>query len=219
MKKLMFLYPYIAPLILTPLSFFLWQRTYGNNLKLTLIAWLIPICWAYIVPGVGTNICKVWEFNTQFKLGKFRPHHGFVFGSFTAFLAWLCHVDFTNSIGSIFSSALIMASVLGFWNILYDIKAIEIGIIKVYNQPWADSKGSEAIAMDYAPWFFGGFGAVYGFTIGVTEFLSSTTNISWAYFILLFLTGLSLSIAVPVLGFMFYSKHKHGHTGTKPIIK
>ncbi len=92
MKQFFNIYQYLAPLILTPLSFWLWWRFYEGNLYLTLMAWLMPILFAYIVPGVGTNILKVWEFNTKFRLGKFRVHHGFVFGSATSLIAWFCHI-------------------------------------------------------------------------------------------------------------------------------
>ena len=46
----------------------------------------MPIAHAYIVPGIGTNVLRVWEFDTRLRLGRFRPHHGFVFGSATAML-------------------------------------------------------------------------------------------------------------------------------------
>jgi hypothetical protein len=219
MKKLIHIYPYIAPIILTPLSFMLWHTTYDSNLPLILIAWLIPILWAYIVPGVGTNICKVWEFDTKLKLGKFRPHHGFVFGSFTSFLTWLCHGELVVSIGSILSLSLVMASVLGFWNFLYDIQAIKIGMIKVYNDAYANNKDPEVIAFNYAPWLFGGFGAIYGLTIGIAEYLSVSTPLTWMNFSMLFSIGLLLSIAIPIFSFMLHSKHKYGHYGTKPIMQ
>src|SRR5436190_8919296 len=45
-RTAMRLYPYVAPLVLTPLTFWLWR---GNP-----TAWLVPILWAYIVPAVGT---------------------------------------------------------------------------------------------------------------------------------------------------------------------
>ena len=60
------LYQYIAPLILTPASWYLWWHEY-DNLQQTLAAWLTPILWAYIVPAVGTNVCQVWEFDVRWK--------------------------------------------------------------------------------------------------------------------------------------------------------
>ncbi|WP_127163949.1 hypothetical protein [Entomomonas moraniae] len=64
MNKLLAFYSYITALILVPLSAYLWWQTYGNWNQ-WLLAWLIPILWAYIVPGVGTNICKVWEIKSR----------------------------------------------------------------------------------------------------------------------------------------------------------
>lgn len=52
----------------------------------------------------------------------------------------------------------VLCGVLGFVNYLYEVKALQAGVLKVYNQPWADGRGAEAIAYDYAPWMFGGFG-------------------------------------------------------------
>ena len=37
MKRALSIYQYAAPLVLAPLSFLLWKREYGGNLKLTLL--------------------------------------------------------------------------------------------------------------------------------------------------------------------------------------
>lgn len=213
------LYQYLAPAILAPLSFYLWWQEYGN-LPQVLLAWLIPILWAYIVPAVGTNVCKVWEFDVRWKLGRFRPHHGFVFGSATASIAWLIHGPAATDLWGVLRFALILASVLGFWNLLYEIRALKVGLLKVYNQPWADGRGEEAVALDYAPWFFGGFGAAHGLIIAGGEFYVSrmglptpAQSLAWV------LLGLALGIALPVLGFMRHSMRTHGHPGTRPIAK
>lgn len=212
------IYQYIAPAILTPLSFYLWWTEY-HNIYQVLTAWLVPVLWAYIVPAVGTNICKVWEFDVRWKLGRFRPHHGFVFGSATATLAWLMHGQAASSAADVLRFGVILCSVLGFWNLLYEVKALRSGMLKVYNQPWAEGRGEEAIAFDYAPWFFGGFGAVYGLAIAGLEYglhhrrLSSTDCILWI------VASLLICITVPVWGFICYSKRTHGHAGTRPITK
>lgn len=220
MKKAIFeVYQYVAPAVLTPLSFFLWWWTYDGNIWLTLIAWLTPILYAYIVPGVGTNILKVWEFDTRFRLGRFRPHHGFVFGSATASLAWLCHGGFATSVFDLFQTSLVLASVLGFWNVLYDVKAIESGILRVYNQPWADDKGAEAITLDYAPWFFAGFGAIYGLSIAGAEWLAARGLLNATVFCCLFTILLLTAIAFPVWGYRRRSYRVHGHSGCHPVAK
>ena len=82
-----------SSLVLAPASFVLWQRASGGQPQVIAIAWGLPILWAYILPGLGTNVFKVWEFDVRLKLGRFRPQHGFVFGSATAMIAWLVHAD------------------------------------------------------------------------------------------------------------------------------
>ena len=212
-------YQYLGPLILTPFSFFLWWKSSDGSMELILIAWLIPIVYAYIVPGIGTNILKVWEFDTKHKIGKFRLQHGFVFGSATSTIAWFSYSSPVTSIFDVIQISFIFASVLGLWNIIYDIKAIKSKILIVYNQPWADGKSEEAIVMDYAPWFFAGFGMVYGLGVGTAELLLSKNILNGALFNGLAFLTLVLAIAVPVLGFRRQSFKVHGHSGCKPIKK
>lgn len=213
------LYQYVAPAILAPLSFCLWWRTYEGNLQLTLLAWLLPIAYAYVVPGIGTNVLKVWEFDTRIRVGRFRPHHGFVFGSATAMLAWICHRHLATSIGDALADSVVLASVLGFWNILYDVHAIRVGILRVYNQPWADGKGPEAVTMDYAPWFFAGFGGVYGAGLGISELLAERGELSGPIFAAWFVVLLGAAISVPVLGYRRRSFKLHGHSGCRPVAR
>lgn len=218
-RKLFELYQYVAPAVLTPLSFWLWWKTYNGDLKLVLFAWLLPIIYAYIVPAVGTNILKVWEFDTKFRLCRFRPHHGFVFGSATAMIAWLCHFEMATTGLDILKYAFVFASALGFWNVIYDIKAIKSGILKVYNQPWANQQSPEAITMDYAPWFFAGFGAVYGAGLAGAEILMVNSMLSSLQYTGYFLLILIISILVPVTGYRLRSFKVHGHSGCKPVAR
>ncbi len=213
------LYQYISPLILTPLSFWLWWQTYEGDLWLTLFAWLLPIVYAYIVPAVGTNVLKVWEFDCRFRLGRFRPHHGFVFGSATSMIIWLVHPGVAQSWPDILITATLCALVLGIINTLYDINALRAGVLHVYNQPWADEKEAKAIALDYAPWFFGGFGFAYGLVLGTTEWLVGHSMLKTNTFIMLFILALVFIIAIPVLGYRTQSFKRHGHSGCSPISK
>lgn len=217
MSKAIRLYQYAAPVILAPLSLYLWWLEYGN-LPQTMVAWLIPVLWAYLVPGIGTNVCKVWEFDVRWKWGRFRPHHGFVFGSATAMMAWVLHGDPATTATEIVRYAFILCSVLGFWNLLYEVKALKSGVLKVYNQPWAEGLGDEAIALDYSPWFFGGIGAAYGLSISLLEYaVNRWGEPSLPCSIAYWFTAFSLCVAFPVLGFMQHSWRTHGHTGISPI--
>ena len=55
------------PAVLTPLGAWLWWRHYDGHAALAAIALLVPIAHAYIVPGIGTNVLRVWEFDTRLR--------------------------------------------------------------------------------------------------------------------------------------------------------
>jgi hypothetical protein len=218
-KKFFEIYQYLAPVVLSPLSLWLWWKTFDENLLITLYIWSIPVIYAYIVPAIGINVLKVWEFDTRFRLGRFRPHHGFVFGSATATLAWICHFHQIIDITEIFRYGFILASVLGFWNVLFDIKAVESGMIKVYNQKWADGMGAEAIVMDYGPAFFAIFGAIYGLSSGTAEWLFNKGILSPLLSLFLGSATLLLSTGLSVFIYRRHSFRMHGHSGCRPVRK
>jgi hypothetical protein len=218
MKRLFSLYQYIAPAVLTPLCAYLWWRHYSGNIGLSAIALLVPVLHAYIVPGIGTNLLGVWEFDVRIRLGKFRPHHGFVFGATTSLLILLISgpADAAPTIGGAVTSGLAAAVLLGTVNWIYDFAAIRAGILKVYNQPWAERRGPAAITSDYALWFFGGFGLIFG------------AGLKWSEGILLehpdnvraLLTGATLillTVTLPTLGYVLQSYARHGHHGCRPV--
>jgi len=216
-KRAFEIYQYAAPAILTPLSFWLWWRIYAGDTALVLMAWLVPIVYAYVVPGVGTNVLRMWEFDTRLRLGRFRPHHGFVFGSATAAIAWLCHPGRAHDLSGVVLTTVLFAAVLGVCNIAYDIRAVRAGMLRVYNQPWAEGRDARGIVMDYAPWFFGGFGAVYGAGLAVAERLADTGRLGWPAFAWLFPAVLALCMLVPVWGYRRQSFRRHGHSGCRPV--
>lgn len=216
MKRLLSAYAIVAPLVLTPLSAWLWWRSCGGHAALFSLAWGLPIAWAYIVPGIGTNVLKMWEFDTRLRLGRFRLQHGFVFGSATAMLGWLVHAGPARDWADVARLAFVMASVLGFWNLLYEVKALEAGVLRVYNQPWAEGQSEPAVAMDYAPWFFAGFGAVYGFALGAVELHADALRETSAA-VLVWTLALMLACTLPVAGYMHRSWRRHGHLGTRPF--
>ncbi len=210
-------YQWLGPAVLTPLALWLWWRRYDGNIWLTAYACGLPIVYAYIVPAVGTNILKIWEFDCRFRLGRFRPQHGFVFGSATLIVVWFCHGRQVTEWIDLLQLMLILTGVLGFFNILYDISAIRTGFLRVYNQPWADGKGPEAIAMDYCPWFFGGYGAAFALALGIAERLAVRTRFDAYTFLWMFPVGLAFTIAIPVIGYRVQSMRRHGHNGCHPI--
>lgn len=165
-------YQYLAPLILFPLSYTLWLRQAEGDYRLVWLMLSVPVVFAYIVPALGVNWLGLWEFNTRLRLGKFRPQHGFVFGAATSLIALLClgapPADFSPL--EFIRAGFILGSVLAWWNWLYDMVAIKTGFIVVYNRPYAENRGPEAIAADYAPVLFGAFGLCYGLTIRLSQY-------------------------------------------------
>ena len=219
MRRLLEAYQYVMPAVLTPLGAWLWWRHYDGHAALAVLALLVPIAHAYIVPGVGTNVLRVWEFDTRLKLGRFRPHHGFVFGSATAVLMLpaLGTPTAHPTLADVATSGLIAAVILGAANWLYDVAAIRAGILKVYNQPWADARGSIAVVNDYAPWFFGGFGLVQGAGLKFAEGALLPAGGAGAATVI-GLALLAATVTLPTLGYVLQSYLRHGHHGCRPII-
>lgn len=210
MNRILRLYQYLAPLILFPLGYWLWFRSSGSH-GFAAYAMTIPVLTAYIVPGIGTNVVRLWEFNTRLRLGRFRPHHGFVFGSATAVLAFGCSgiVLQGTGFGAVLTSGFVMASVLGFWNWLYDIYAIRADIIRVHNKPSFNGEGAEAIATDYAPAYFGMFGFIYGIALIIGHRNPDHLLLIWVQYQV-------ISATVPVVFFMGLSRLRHGYWGVNP---
>jgi hypothetical protein len=195
-----------------------WIHSPGFLLSLALLVLAIPVVYAYIVPAVGTNVLRVWEFNTRLRLGRFRPHHGFVFGSATAVLMLPALGTPTThpTLADIAASGLLAAVILGVANWLYDVAAIRAGILKVYNQPWAEGRQASAIVNDYAPWFFGGFGLVQGAGLKFAEGMLLPAG-GVVPSIMIGLTLLAATVTLPTLGYVLQSYLRHGHHGCRPV--
>lgn len=215
--KFFHMYQYAAPIILLPLSYILWLNRLDSYHQLVWFALSMPILSAYVIPGIGTNRLKLWEFNTRFKLGRFRPHHGFVFGSAISLLALVC-VDppaANFSLLTLLRASFITGSVLAFWNWLYDIRAIKVGFIVMYNRQHAEGQGPEAIATDYAPIFFFTFGAIYGAALYVGQYIFLTLH-RWDMFGWLLIVCNLIILIVPVSAFVVQSYLKNGYSGLTP---
>lgn len=210
------LYQYLAPLILFPLSYTLWLRQLDGNHKLAWLMLSVPVLFAYIIPGLGTNWLRLWEFNTRLRLGKFRPQHGFVFGAATSLLALLCLGALPPAFDGLefIRAGFILGSVLALWNWLYDMYAIKAGFIVVYNKAYAENRGAEAITADYAPVLFGAFGVCYGVAIRLNQYFLLELS-RWDYYGLLLVTNNLVGLVVPVLACVLYSYLKYGEPGLR----
>jgi hypothetical protein len=223
MRALLSVYQVLGPLLLVPLSYWLWLGRYGGDHRLTLMTLAVPIVYAYVVPGVGTNVLKLWKIEARFRWGCFRPHHGFVFGSAAAVLAFLCTAGPmptttptpTPTLASVAQTAFVMGSVFAFWNWLYDAHAIRAGKLRVHVQPHIPEKSPAGIAMEYALTVFGGFGAAYAAWLAVLP--SAMAEAGFSRTALTFVAGAILVIAAPVGGFVLRSYLKYGVSGLRPL--
>lgn len=209
-------YQYVVPLALFPLAYWLWWSRYSHDHLLTAFALAIPIVFSYVVPALGTNWLRIWEFNTRWRLGRFRPQHGFLFGTATSLFGLLCLDYPPRSFDGweFFRSGFIMASVLAFWNWLYDVQALRVGFLRVYNRAYGENRGPEAIATEYCPVFFGSFGFCYGIAIRAGECLLADANRRDLFWPLL-IACLFAVLAVPVAAYILLSLVARGETGLR----
>ncbi len=143
MSRALSAYQYLGPLILTPLAAWAWLAHYGGDWALAAPALLVPVIHAYVVPAVGTNVLGMWEFNTRLRVGRFRPHHGFVFGSATAILA-LPLIGEPLALpdpAAVARSALGIGLLLLATNWIYDAAAMRHGILIVHTPAAARGAG------------------------------------------------------------------------------
>lgn len=208
------LFQYTAPLFILPLSYWLWLERFGGKHSFAVLMLAIPVLYAYIVPAVGTNVLRIWEFNTRLRLGRFRPHHGFVFGSATSLIALAALPAGTSGMWETLRAGFVLASVLAFWNWLYDVEALRAGFLRVYTHSYAERRGPEAIAMDYAPPIFGLFGLCYGIAISLAQSVFADPA-NWTLYWIFFGLANTACIAVPVGGYVAWSYWRTGEHGLK----
>jgi len=210
------IYQYVVPLVLFPLSYWLWWRRYDYDHRLVLFALSIPIVFSYVVPALGTNWLRIWEFNTRLRIGRFRPQHGFLFGTATSLFGLLCLGYPAPNLDAweMLRAGFVMASVLAFWNWLYDVHALRVGFLVVYNRAYSESRGPEAIATEYCPVFFGTFGFCYGIAIRAGEYYLAELGRFDLFWPLLLLCHF-IVLLCPVLAYIALSLATSGRTGLR----
>lgn len=218
MRRFFSLYQIVAPLALTPLAYGLWWRFWGGDHRLAIFSLALPVISSYVVPGIGCNVLKLWEFHTRLRVGRFRPHHGFMFGSAAAVFAWLCFYPAPASDGPllhILKTAFILGSATAFWNWLYDLYAIRAGFITVYNQVWARGGTADEITTDYAPIYFGVLGAAYGAALRLAEYVIVHRGRPDLYPAIL-AAGVVLVLVLPVGAYVISQYLRTGQAGIRP---
>ncbi|MCP4132051.1 MAG: hypothetical protein GY754_13840 [bacterium] len=219
MKKGFFnVYQFVVPVVFFPLAYYLWYMRLEGQHELVILIMSIPVLTSYFVPALGTNYFKLWQFNTKVIVGKFRPHHGFVFGTGMSMLGLLCVAGPGQSEFSVYQvirTGLMTGSFMAFWNWLYDAYAIETGFMTVFNRKYAEGASAADIAMDYAPVYFGFFGFFYGMEIKLIEhYLLSLQqgDLFWWFLVLCNLVTFFVPVSIYMIGYYI----KHGELGVYP---
>ena len=204
-RKFYAVYQYLAVLIILPLTVFLWYKELKSiELALTVIG--LPVLTAYIIPFIGTNCTKFWEFNKlRFKIGKFRAYHGFVFGSATSLFGLMFYKispEYSGIINSILCG-LVCGAFLAFWNTLYDIYAVKCKFIKINNQAAYEGKSEYEAVIDYAPAYFYTLGFIYTLFLKFIQF----SGLKYPFVIFIFYVSAHI---IPILVYMclHYIKYK-----------
>jgi hypothetical protein len=212
--RFFWLYEYLVPTLLFPLSYWLWLGRYDGNHAMAALVLFVPIGVAYVVPSIGANWLELWEIKSRRKLGRIRLQHGFLLGTASSLLALLSlpYPAGADGAGEMWRAGFVLGSVLAFWNWLYDVLAIKAGILVVYNRSFFERRGPEAIAMQYAPAFFAAFGFCYGASLRCWEYWLITAGRSDLYWPLLIGSAL-LTVACPVAASALFSLATTGETG------
>lgn len=215
-RRFFSVYQYLVPLTLFPTSYWLWLRRLGGHHEQVWLALSVPVVFGYVVPALGTNWLGLWEINTRLRLGRFRPHHGFVFGTAASLMALVCLPPSAArpDIVACLRAGFVLGSVLGFWNWLYDTYAIKSGFIIIHNRLTAEGHAAEVVATDHAPVLFGVFGLCYGIVLRAADLLLEPGLHGTAFWVLLIVGNLAGSI-LPVLAFVLVSYLRWGESGLR----
>jgi hypothetical protein len=186
----LFTVDFILPVPLTALMTYLWYQRTHNSL-FTLYVILLPLLFGYVIPGIGTNVLKLWAFKWKFmRLGNYFIHHGFMYAPYFA-LALYC--TFGNGLQfSIMGAITIVISnsfLQCFLTTWHDYWGLQSGMIEIYNKPFREGKGAADIILDYGPISYALFGATYAMAcLAAYSFLTGTA----ANFLLLLFSGVGL---------------------------
>ncbi|MBN1760784.1 MAG: hypothetical protein JW863_20815 [Chitinispirillaceae bacterium] len=208
-------YQLLASFVVLPISFMLWSAHFGGRRDLALVVVAIPVLFGYIIPGIGTNLLGLWEFKAGLHFGRYTLFHGLMFGGASSFLAYTCSPIMSGSgFRHMLASAHVMAAVIGFWNWVFDGYAIRTGLAVIYNKPHFEGRSAAEIVGDYAPVYFGAFGACFGTGIHLLGNWDTdgSTGLIWpAAGVCAF-----LSMGLPVVAHCIWSLLRHGYSGLRP---
>jgi len=208
MRKFMFFFDYILPFPLFGIMLYLWYIRVGDLLFASYVL-ALPLLWGYIVPGIGTNVLKLWRFEGKWRVGNFYYHHGVMYAGPMALIMYITFGSGPVSMTRVVTVILCTAGMQGFLSGQHDVYAVKSGHLFIDNPPAREGKSPEEIVNYYNPKYFfllgGMFGGscVYAYQKIVIEQVHTG---SW--YCLLLVIGLGLMGVIPSVPFLVHMKIK-----------
>jgi hypothetical protein len=161
-KLFLFESNYIYPFLGFPIFLWLWVRD-GSPAFAALVMGL-PLVFGYVIPGIGTNILKMWRFHGPWLIGNYFIHQGFIYSAtfgmelYLSFFPPAHGTEAWTLIGNMARTAAMMVFIG--WS--HDLIAVREGVIEIYNGPWKRGASPETIVAHSAPLCYALLGATYG---------------------------------------------------------
>jgi hypothetical protein len=167
----------------------------SSNWSFSLYVILLPLLFGYIIPGIGTNILKLWAFKWKFmRMGNYFIHHGFMYAPYFALSLYLTFGN-TGEISFIQAATIVISNsfLQCFLSTLHDYMGLKSGMIEIYNRPYREGKSAAEIVFDYMPVGYVLLGCTYAVSCLVAYwYISNTVTISFSAFLLLIISGLAI---------------------------
>lgn len=201
MNRFYQVYQFVVPALLFPFAYWLWLDRFDGNHAVTSLVMFVPVVAYYVLVIFGIAYLRLWQMNTRPTIRGLRPHHGFVIGTATGLIAYVCVRLIpvaSGGLAGVLTVAFIVGSVFAFWNWWYETYAIKSGFISIYTKLAADGASAEESVTDYAPILFGSLGFVHGAMVKSAENLLLPVSDAGTYWTVAFAGGAAL-IVVPSL--------------------
>jgi len=202
-KKFLFFFDHILPFPLMFIMFYLWYRRFDGNGWMASFVLALPFVWGYVVPGIGTNLLKLWRFEGKGRIGNFYWHHGFMYAGPLALLLYTTFGDGPVSTTQIITIILCTGGMQGLLSSQHDIMAVKAGTLIIDNPPGRAGKSAEEIVNYMSPLYFfllGSMyasGCIYAYGFFVTGKMQTAGGFSY-----LLLVGLTLMAVVPSVPYL-----------------
>ncbi|UCH93604.1 MAG: hypothetical protein JSV88_25495 [Candidatus Aminicenantes bacterium] len=127
LRKFVFFFDFILPFPLLVIMPYLWYIRVEHNLLFALYVLILPMLWGYIVPGIGTNVLKLWWFKGKWLVGNYYLHHGIMYAGPMALLLYVTFGEGPVSTTQAITIILCTAGMQGLLSSQHDILAIKAG--------------------------------------------------------------------------------------------